>query len=196
MKNIKKTIFLGGLLALACTATFGVTYAAFSDKGKYGGSTFNVASADLKLLSDLTQGTVPTNLVDEKPGPVFNNIVPSWISDYPIKLYNNATTPLNVFSTANYDTIKDPAEVRQAIYCEILEWNDTDADGVVDSGEEGASKGMKQLLKWKTEGLDLGQIAMGEAKGYILRFTTLSSFSSALQGKSGIFDFEFNATGI
>jgi hypothetical protein len=195
-KTMKKAILFCALIATVCAATFGATYAAFSDKGKYAGATFNVGSADLKLLNDVSLGTGPTNLVDEKPGPVFNNIGPSWVSNYAIKLYNNATTPLNIFSTANYDTAKDPAEVRQAIYCEILAWNDIDADGVVDTGEEGTSYGMKQLIKWKTEGLDIGQIAMGEAKGYILRFTTLSSFSPTLQGKSGIFDFEFNATGI
>jgi hypothetical protein len=103
---------------------------------------------------------------------------------------------LNIFSTAYYETANDPNELRQVIYCEIYDWNDANSNGIVDNGELGTSYGMKQLIKWKTEGLSIGQIAMGEAKGYVLRFTTTSSFSPTLQGKTGIFDFEFNATGI
>jgi hypothetical protein len=196
MKNVKKTVLLGGLLAVACTATFGISYAAFSDKGKYSGSTFNVASADIKLLSDVSQGADLANLVDEKPGPVFNNIGPSWTSDYTIKLYNNATTPLNIFSTAYYETLRDPGELRGVISCEIFEWNDVNANGTVDEGEIGGSYGAKTIIKWKTEGIQIGQLSIGEAKGYILRFTTTSTFSSLLQGKTGEFDFEFTATGI
>jgi hypothetical protein len=193
---MKKAIIFCAFIALACTIAFGVTYAAFSDKSKYLGSSFNIGSADLKLLNDVSQGTDTSNLVDEKPGPVFNNIGPSWTSDYAIKLYNKATTPLNIFSTAYYETANDPNELRSVIYCEILDWSDTNANGVVDSGEVGTSYGTKQMIKWKTEGLSIGQIAIGEAKGYVLRFTTTSSLSSTLQGKNGIFDFEFNATGI
>lgn len=196
MKHLKKTLLLGVILAVACAATFGVTYAAFSDKGKYVGAGFSVGSADLKLLGDVTQGTTPANLVDEKPGPIFSNIGPSWVSDYTIKLYNNATTPLNIFSVSNYETTKDPNELRSVISCEVFDWNDTNANGVVDQGEIGTSYGTKTLIKWKSEGLSIGQIAIGETKGYILRFTTTNSLSSTLQGKNGIFDFEFNATGI
>jgi predicted ribosomally synthesized peptide with SipW-like signal peptide len=193
---MKRILIFSGLLIVISALIFGATYAAFSDKGKYTGSSFNVGSADIKLLNDLSQGIDPANLVDEKPGPVFNNISPSWTGDYGVKLYNNATTPLNIFSTANYETANDPNELRQVIYCEIFDWDDANANGVVESEEIGTSHGMKQLIKWKTEGLDLGQIALGEAKGYLLRFTTTSSFSPIYQGKTGIFDFEFNATGI
>ncbi len=175
--------------------TLGATYAAFSDKATYTGSTFSVASADLKLLNDVSLGIEETNLVDTKPGPSFQNIAPSWHQDYLVKLYNNATTPLTVTSYSNYETVNDPDELRQLIYCEIIPWDDVNGNGVVDTDELGTSLGMKTLIKWKTEGVVLGQINMGEAKGYVLRFNTLSNFSETKQGKSAIFDFEFNAVG-
>lgn len=195
IKISKKAIITYLSLGLLLAWSVGATYAAFSDKGKYLGSTFNVGSADLKILDDVSVGLDPTNLIDEKPGPTFDNISPEWTQQYGIKLYNNATTILDVTSNANYETANDPDELRQYIYCEIFEWDDANSDGIVDTAEIGDSKGMKTLIKWKTEGLNLGEIATGEVKGYVLRFSTQTAFPVSKQGKSGIFDFEFNAVG-
>ena len=190
----KKAIIMTTVSVLMVLSV-GVVYAAFSDKGKYTGSSFNVASADIKILNDVALGIVASNLVEEKPGPTFNNVSPSWASDYPIKIYNNATSTLTITSNAYYETINDPDELRSYIYCEILEWNDANTNGTVETGELGTSLGNKTLLKWKTEGITIGNINQGEVKGYILRFTTTSTFPLTKQGKSGLFDFEFTSVG-
>ncbi|EKD99555.1 MAG: hypothetical protein ACD_22C00234G0014 [uncultured bacterium] len=188
------------LLAVACgllvfLPLLGVTYAAFTDKGTLAGSTFNVGSGDLKILNNPALGIELSNLVDEKPGPTFSNINPNWHQDYGLKLYNNASSPLGIFSNANYATANDPDELRSIIYVEIFVWTDANSDGIIQESEIGASKGNKTITKWKTEGIDLGTIGTGELKSYVLRFYTLASFPDSKQGKSGIFDFEFNAIG-
>jgi hypothetical protein len=193
--KLKKTTVISILSVTLLLLTLGMAYAGFfTDKAKYPGTTLNVGSADLKLLDDISQEAVGTNLVDEKPGPVFNNITPFWWEDYLVKLYNNATTDLSIISNANYETANDPAELRQIVYVEPFEWDDVNANGLVDEGEVGISYGRKTIVKWKTEGLDMGTLGMGEIKGLILRFST-DTVSPAKQGTSAIFDFEFNATG-
>jgi predicted ribosomally synthesized peptide with SipW-like signal peptide len=193
---VKRTLYIYVAIALLCAATAGATYAAFSDRGKYLGSKFMVASADLKLLNDLTQGTTPSNLLDEKPGPVFDNIGPGTKVDYPIKMWNSGSSSVNVASNANYETANDPAELRQVILAEILEWNDANSNGVAEAEEIGVSLGNKTIVKWKTEGIPIGVLTVGEIKGYILRFSAPTTLSSTLQGATGIFDFEFTSTNI
>ena len=191
---MKKGLLIYAVTVLLLISVLGVTYAYFTDVSKYTGSTFSVGSADLRLLEDLTLGLTPENLKDELPGPVFTNISPNWVYNYPIKLYNNATTTLDLTSTSNYETANDPAELRQIIYVETFLWEDTNEDGVVDEGELGASYGRKTVIKWKTEGFNLGSIETGTTKGILLRFTT-DAVSPTKQGTTAIFDFEFNATG-
>ncbi len=188
---------IAGYVILICLliASLSVTYAAFSDKGKYTGSTFNVATTDLKLLNDITLGTDSGNLVDEKPGPTFNNVTSDWWADYPIKIYNNASTALDLISYANYTTANDPRNLRESIYCEIFEWNDNNANGIAETEEIGNSVGSNTILRWKNDGQPIGIINMGEVKGYILRFWTTSTFSSTNQGERAVFDFEFHAIG-
>lgn len=179
---------LGVLLGISMS----VGYAAFMDKGKILGSTFSVGSSDLKLLKDLTQGVVSTNLADEMQGPSFSNISANWKNDYYVKLYNNATTSLTLTTNAYYETANDPDDLRSIIFVEPIEWAD-DGDGIFEEGEAGTSYGRKTIVKWKTEGFNLGQIDMGSTKSLILRFST-DAVSETKQGKSGSFDFEFGAT--
>jgi hypothetical protein len=181
--------FIGGLVILGLV---GITYAAFSDKGKVLGSSFSVGNADIKLLSDLTLGAEPTNLVDEMAGPVFTNIGQNWKKDYLIKIYNNGTYRMGLASHSNYETINDPDDLRGYIYAEIFPWNDTNNDGQAVEDEIGTSIGRKTIIKWKTEGFDLGQFNPGETLGLIVRFST-DTISDTKQGKQGIFDFEFDS---
>jgi len=80
------------------------------------------------------------------------------------------------------------------IFAEIIKWNDQNADGVVDDGEEVSSYGKKSIVKWKTEGIDLGTMETGELLGLIVRFST-ETIGDTKQGKTAIFDFEFNSIG-
>ena len=117
-----------------------------------------MGSADLKILNDVTLGLDPLNLVEVKEGPVFENISPNWSQNYLMKIYNNATTNLALTTNANYETANDPADLRSIIFVEPFEWNDANGDGIVDTGEEGTSLGRKTIVKWKTEGYNLGTL--------------------------------------
>ncbi len=192
MKEKKKyLIYALGLLAVVSLIT-GITFAAFTDKAKVLGSTFSVGSADLKFLKDLPLGTDPTNLVDELPGPSFSNIGQTWSADYPLKLINNGTSGISITSKAYYETANDPAELRSDIYVEIFEWNDANNNGVLDSGEIGLSLAKKTIVKWKTEGIGIGQINPGQTRPLVLRFS-VENLSATKQGKSALFDFEFES---
>jgi hypothetical protein len=180
---------VGGFVVLALV---GITYAAFSDKGKVLGSSFSVGNADIKLLLDLTLGAEPTNLVDEIPGPIFTNIGQNWERDYLIKIYNNGTYKMALASHSNYETINDPDDLRQYIYAEIYPWDDANNDGQVTGEELGVSIGRKTIIKWKTEGFSLGQFNAGEVLGFVIRFST-ETISDTKQGKQGVFDFEFDS---
>ncbi|MBP7927549.1 hypothetical protein KAZ57_00155 [Patescibacteria group bacterium] len=188
-----KTKLISAIVAAtAVLLTAGVTYAAFSDTGKVLGSSFSVGSADLKLLKDPAGGLINENLADEMAGPAFMNIGPNWKKDYAIKIYNNATGKVQIATNANYLTTNDPDDLRSVIYVEPVLWSDGNNNGVVDAGEESTSFGKKTITKWKTEGFDLGQVDSGSVKGLVLRFST-DSLSDTKQGKSGIFDFEFDS---
>jgi len=189
--NNKLGLYLAGL-AVVLSMVAGVTFAAFTDKAKVLGSNFSIGSADIRFLNDLPLGTDPTNLVDELPGPTFGNIGQTWSADYPIKVINNGTSGVNLASHAYYETANDPADLRSDINVEIFEWNDANGNGVLDTGEVGMSMGKKTIVKWKTEGMGLGQFNPGQLKALVLRFST-ENLSSTKQGKTALFDFEFES---
>lgn len=182
-------------IVIGIAATAGITYANFTDKGEILGSTFSVGSADLKIIKELTGGIENDNLTDQLTGPSFANITPNWQKDYLIKLYNNAGSKMQLTTNAEYLTTNDPDDLRSVIYVEPLPWNDANNNGIVDTGETGTSLGKKTIVKWKTEGFDLGQMDSGMVKGLILRFST-STLSETKQGKTAIFDFEFDSVGL
>lgn len=187
-RNAKISLLtVGTVIALA-----GVVWAAFSDQGKILGTTFSTASADLKLLQNLGGGTDETNLKDELPGPIFDNISPTWKGAYFLKLYNNGSTYLNIVSNANYATANDPDDLRNYIDVEFFEWTDANNNSAIDEGELSVSLGKKSIVKWKTEGFDLGILDPAQTTAYYLEFTS-ESLPSTKQGKSGIYDFEFDA---
>ena len=192
---MKKRIVLFLYLLVFLVGVSGVVYAAFSDKAKYTGTKLSVGNADIKLLKDLKLGIDSTNLSDVLEGPVFSNITPFWIQDYLVKIYNNASGPVQLTSVANYETVNDPDELRSVIYIEPFIWNDANSSGTLDTGELGASLGRKTIIKWKTEGYDIGRMESGEVKGVVLRFSA-DAISDTKQGKNASFDFEFSSAGL
>ena len=189
----KRLLTIYGSLIIFSGLVAGVTYAAFSDKSDVLGATFTVGSADLKFLGDITNENDPTTFVDELSGPSFQGLTPTWKEDYTIKLINHGTSKLAITTNSNYETVKDPKDLRSDILVEIIKWNDIDKDGVLDSGEEDLSVGKKTITKWKTEGFSLGELDAGQIMPLIMRFTA-PTLTDSQQGATGIFDFEFNAT--
>lgn len=171
-----------------------VTYAAFSGKSKILGTSVSVGSADIKLLKEVDSGVSADNLVAEMPGPVLSSIYPGWSFDYLVKVYNNSATSLSLTTNANYTTDNDPAELRQLIYVQPIPWQDANNNGHPDSDELGVPMDRKTIVKWKTEGFNLGTIDSGDVNGYVLRFST-DSIPDTKQGATAKFDFEFNSLG-
>jgi len=102
IKIKKKKLIRIAAVSFVLALMAGIAFAAFGDKGEILGSTFTVASADIKFLEDLTLGIDPNNLVDELPGPIFSNIRPEWSENYLVKIYNNGTASLQLSSNADY----------------------------------------------------------------------------------------------
>lgn len=194
-ENVKKRLSVTLALIALLIAVAGVAVAVFGDKGEILGSSFTVGSADIKFVKDLSGGTTADNLVDQLDGPSFTNISPNWTEDYPLKIYNNAPTHIQLTTNADYITANDPDDLRQIIYIEPINWGDQNHDGVVDEGELGSSFGVKTIVKWKTEGYDLSSVAPGGTKGLVLRFST-QSVPDSKQGKNAIIDFVFDSLGI
>lgn len=193
---MKKLIYVYGSLLFALFLVVGVTLAAFTDKADVLGASFSVGSADLKLLSNLAGGIDNSNLADQVNGPVFNGIAPNWSGDYLLKVYNNGTSDISLTTNANYETANDPEDLRQVIFVEPFEWDDANNDGILDTGELGVSLGARDtIVKYKTQGYDLGLLEAGNVKEIVLRFST-DSIPESDQGATALFDFEIDSTGI
>ena len=188
-KKGKKNLLVAGLVFLVVV---GVGYAAFADRAEILGTSVSVGSADIKFLEDLSGGVGEENLADSKSGPNFENIYEGWVYDYPIKIFNNGTSELILTSNADYETANDPESLRSDLMVEPFVWDDTNGDGVVDTGELGASLTQKTIIKWKTEGFELGNLSTGGVAGFVLRFSA-PSISESKQGASAVFDFLFDA---
>ena len=190
---MKKIFYIYICIALLSITSLGIVLAAFTYKNKYLGSTFTIGSAVIKLFQDLTAGPEPSNLTDELPGPAFQNISDGWQFDYPIKIFNSGSTTINLSSRANHTTANDPDNLRDIIYVEIFEWNDSNFNGIFDLEEKGTSLyAPKTILRWKNDGIQMGQIDSWQTRSYLLSFST-PSVTDSKQGKSGIFDFEFDS---
>lgn len=189
--KIKKIIFAYAGVVLTLVIAIGVSLAAFSDKGEVLGSSFTVGSANIKFLSDPTGPAEEPNAVDTLQGPEFDNIGQTWRSDYPISIWNSGSIKLALTSNADYTTANDPKDLRTDIQAEIFEWMDN-GDGVFQDHEQGSTYGAKSIVKWKTEGIDLGEIHPGEVRKMIIRFST-NNLSNTKQGATALFDFEFNS---
>lgn len=193
---MKKLIYVYGSLFFALLLVVGVTLAAFTDKADVLGASFSVGSADLKLLGNLAEGVNDSNLKDQVNGPVFSGISPNWTGDYLLKVYNNGTSSVGLTTNANYETANDPEDIRQVVYVEPFEWDDTNNNGVLDTDELGVSLGARDtLVKYKTQGYSLGVLDAGNVKSIVLRFST-DSVPESDQGATALFDFEIDSTGI
>ncbi len=191
---MRKIILSFLVLVVSASAIAIATKAAFEDQGKVAGSTFSVGSIDIKLLDNLSGSVSEENLLDQKPGPIFSNLYPGWSKDYVLKLYNDGSLNMTVDSSSSYVTADDPSTLRDYIYVEVFDWNDTNLDGVADSGEVNETAlSKKTILKWKTEGIPIGVISAGDVKGLLLRFTS-ASLPDSKQGQTAKYDFEFTGT--
>ncbi len=170
----------------------GIAYAAFADKIKIKSAIFTTGSAEIKFLVNLAGDTQTENIADEITGPNFTNIGSNWQNDYAVKIFNNSTSAIDLGSNAYYETINDPDELRSYINVELIPWDDTNNNGLVETDELGTTYGKKTITKWKTEGFALGELNAGQIKGLLLRFST-TTLSDTKQGKTGMFDFEFES---
>ncbi len=188
----KRLVFtvLGAVALLGAMA--GGAYAAFADRGEVKGSVITVGSSDIKLFVNVGGTVDPANLVESLAGPSFYNISQNWTGDYLMKIFNNASGPLDLSSQAYYETMNDPSDLRSVVYIEILDWNDNNLNGILDEGELGTSYGKKTIVKWKTEGFPLMTMNSAEVKGLVLRFSTVN-LSDTKQGANMMFDFQFDA---
>lgn len=186
----KKLFYI--LFVLSLLMLGGVSFANFFDKSNVLGSTFSVASSDIKLLQNNTLGTNQSNLIDYLEGPDFDNINPYWQKDYLIKIYNNGSANLDIISNSDFLLTNDPKNISKILFVEIIEWNDANSNGVVDEQEGVYSFGKKSFEMWKAQGINIGTINKQNLKGYILRFTT-QAISDDLQGATALFDFTFNS---
>lgn len=186
-KMVKPTIMI-----LVALFSIGIAYAAFADKIKVKNAIFTTGSADIKFLLNLAGTTQGDNLVDELPGPNLNNIGSNWQSDYTLKIFNNSTSKIDIVTNAFYETANDPDDLRSYINVEPILWSDSNNNGIAENTELGTNLGKKTLTKWKTEGFNLGELDTGQVISIVLRFTT-GTLSDIKQGKTGMFDFEFES---
>lgn len=175
---------------LAGILVSGVSYAALSNKVMLKGVSFKTSTVELKFLRDITAGSSSDNLTSEISGVSFDGIVNEWSQDYSVKIHNTSNTSLQVKSFSNYTTAEDPASLRYSLFVEVFPWNDSNNNGLIDEGELGSSLGLKNFVKWKTEGFDLGTFESGKTYGFLLKFSA-DGLTDSKQGQSGNFDFEF-----
>jgi len=175
---------------LAGVLISGVAFAALSNKILMKGITFKTSTVELKFLKDISIGPSSDNLTSEISGVSFDGILNGWSTDYLVKINNTSSNLLQIKSFANYTTAEDPSSLRYSLFIELFPWNDLNNNGVIDDGELGNSLGIKNFVKWKTEGFDLGTFESGKTYGYLLRFTA-DGITDSKQGQSGNFDFEF-----
>lgn len=192
MKSIKVKSKLRRIISFLLAGVFvgGVAFAALSNKVLLKGFSFKTSTVELKFLKDLSLGSGSENLTSEISGVSFDSIVNGWSSDYLVKIQNTSGSSLQVKSYSNYTTAEDPASLRYSLYVEIFPWNDLNNNGIADDGELGTSLGVKNFVKWKTEGFDLGEFISNKNYGFMLRFTA-DGITDSKQGQSGNFDFEF-----
>lgn len=175
---------------LAGVLVGGVAFAALSNKVTMKGITFKTSTVELKFLKDISLSSNSENFTSELSGVSFDGILNGWSSDYLVKIHNTSINSLQIKSFANYTTSEDPASLRYSLYVEIFPWNDLNSNGLLDEGELGTSLGVKNFVKWKTEGFDLGSFESDKTYGYLLRFTA-DGITDTKQGQAGNFDFEF-----
>lgn len=194
MKKFIPILVLGIAMTISALAG-GFAYAAFLDKIEFNDAMISTGSADLRLVDNLMLGPIEGNIVDTLPAPVLENLTPASSFDYPFMLYNSGSMTLRIKSTASYATANDPSELRKYVMVEFFDWSDTNGSGNVDPGELGVSYGNKNIIDWKNEGFEFGDLDAGTVKPLVIRFTA-PGLPSDRQNKSGSYDFSFSAEGL
>ena len=177
---MKRFILSVMIIALSVAAVFSATSAAFEESVKVAGTSFSIgtdvgesevlgpANVALKLFDNLGGSASVDNLVDSVPGPDFVGVNDVWTDTYLVKAHNSGDIPLDLVATANY--VSDPDELRDDLFIEIIGWDDTNNNGVLDAGEETTSYGYDSILRFKNDTFLLGSIAQDETRGFVLRF--------------------------
>ncbi len=199
---MRKLLVSVAVIGLSFITLFQSTSAVFEETVKVAGTSFTVGTdaggeqqdtnTALKMLVNLSEPAADPNLADSIAGPVFDNIAVDWIDQVEIKIHNQGTETLDIVSLADY--VSDPDVLRDDLYVEILEWNDTNSDGVVDSGEEGTSYGYDTILRWRNDTFPLGSIAVDETRGFVMRFDG-TGVTGTNFGMTAAYDFVFTGVG-
>lgn len=199
-----KKLALSLVIALLSVLTLiQATSALFEETVKVAGTSFTIGTSSgggggdtgtntsLKILKTLDGQAVDSNFADSVSGPVFDNITPEWIAEVPIKIHNKGTTALSLISKVDY--ISDPDVLRDDLYVRVLEWNDSNNNGLVDAGEEGAEYGYDTILRWRNDTFPLGQIDGSQTRGFVMRFDGTGLTDTNI-GMSAVYDFIFTGT--
>jgi hypothetical protein len=198
---VRKIFLSAALILLSCASLVGITSAAFEEKVSVLGTSFTVgemgsepapvsSNTALKILKNNSGTSDGTNLSDTVNGPAFNDINQTWTQTFPVKLFNKGTKTLTLVSGATY--VSDPDTLRDDLFVEILDWNDTNNNGTVENSELGTSHGHDTILRMKNDTFQMGDIELNSVKGYVLRFDG-SGLSEANVGKTAVYDFIFTA---
>lgn len=191
------------LVLMGFVSIFQATSAVFEESVKVAGTSFSVGAPPgdvevpidtntaLKMMGDLSGQPVSGNLFDSVSGMEFGYIHSEWTDEMAIKIHNQGDINLDLISKADY--VNDPRPLRDRIYVEVLAWNDTNGNGLVDVGEVGASYGRDTILRWRNDTFPLGEIQPDETRGFVLKFDG-SGITPAVEGATAVYDFVF--TGI
>lgn len=201
---MKKIILTTLTLLFSGAALVTGTLAILEETVKLTGTTFNIAAnagqgtggsgeeltnnAFLKMLTNLSGSTDSSNLADAVVGPIFNDVDTPWTGNALVKLYNKGSVSVDVIAKSDY--VSDPDTLRDDIFVAIYDWNDSNHNGALDSGEKGALHKRDTILRLKNDTFPLGSLNATEVKGFVLEFDG-SGISSANAGKSAVYDFTF-----
>ncbi len=195
MNNLKKVFYAYGSLILLLVVLVGVTFATFTSEATVDPTMVTVASTSIKLMDGFRPTVDPAFLTNMLPGPTFEDITDDWSEDYVVQIYNTGTTDVSLVSRSDYVVPDDPTEVRQALHVTFYEWTDTNGDGAIQEDEFlDTSYGDRTIVRWKTQGFDLGVLHPQELRTFVLRFTA-PGLTDAHQGQMFMFKFSFEGLG-
>lgn len=178
--------FLGGLfLGIAGL----MVAAAFQTQGQVKGTSFTAGSAEILFYSNLSGTSDSDNLLSEKSFSPFELIGPNWSDNRLVKIYNKGSENLKLTFVA--EVVGTDSTLSDNMNIEVLNWEDTNSDGVLDDGELGSSFGTKTLKQWQTSSYDLGMFESETSKFFVLQFS-VGDLTDELQKSNVTYNFIFN----
>lgn len=171
--------------------TVKVAGTSFSVGETTGGGDEEPANTALKILADSSASATDSNLVDSVDGPAFEGITQEWSDQFAVKVYNKGANAMDLVSKVDY--VSDPDVLRDDLYVEVLEWNDTNNNGIVDTGETGTSYGYDTILRMRNDTFALGSINPNETRGFVMKFDG-TGVSDSNDGQQAVYDFLITGT--